>query len=38
MLYGIRVDLPIGFFTTYVPMIYGVVLGAFAGYFGGMLR
>ena len=36
VLYGIRVDLPIGFFTTYVPMIYGVVLGAFAGYFGGI--
>ena len=36
MLYGIRVDLPIGFFTTYVPMIYGVVLGRFAGYFGGL--
>jgi peptide/nickel transport system permease protein len=35
VLYGIRVDLPIGFFTTYVPMIYGVALGAFAGYFGG---
>lgn len=34
VLYGIRVDLPIGFFTTYVPMTYGVVLGAFAGYFG----
>ena len=36
VLYGIRVDLPIGFFTTYVPMIYGVALGAFAGYFGGI--
>src|SRR5262245_18891871 len=35
VLYGIRVNLPIGFFTTYVPMIYGVALGAFAGYFGG---
>ena len=36
VLYGIRVDLPIGFFTTYVPMVYGVILGAFAGYFGGI--
>jgi len=36
VLHGIRVDLPIGFFTTYVPMTYGVVLGAFAGYFGGI--
>jgi peptide/nickel transport system permease protein len=36
VLYGIRVDLPIGFFTTYVPMTYGIVLGAFAGHFGGL--
>lgn len=36
VLYGIRVDLPIGFFTTYVPLTYGVVLGALAGYFGGL--
>ena len=35
VLYGIRIDMQIGFFTTYVPMIYGVVLGAAAGYFGG---
>jgi hypothetical protein len=25
----------IGFITTYVPFLYGVVLGAVAGYFGG---
>ena len=25
----------IGFITTYVPMTYGVVLGAYAGYIGG---
>lgn len=36
VLYGIRIDLPIGFFTTYVPMTYGIVLGALAGYFGGL--
>lgn len=36
VLYGIRVDLPIGFFTTYVPLTYGIVLGALAGYFGGL--
>jgi peptide/nickel transport system permease protein len=35
VLYGIRVDLPIGFFTTYVPLTYGLILGALAGYFGG---
>jgi peptide/nickel transport system permease protein len=35
VLYGIRIDMQIGFFATYVPMIYGVVLGAAAGYFGG---
>ncbi len=36
VIYGIRVDLPIGFFTTYVPLTYGIVLGALAGYFGGL--
>jgi len=35
VLHGIRIDLEIGFFTTYVPLIYGVLLGAVAGYFGG---
>lgn len=35
VLYGIRIDMQIGFFTTYVPMIYGVAIGAAAGYFGG---
>jgi peptide/nickel transport system permease protein len=35
VLFGIRIDLEIGFFTTYVPMTYGVVLGALAGYYGG---
>lgn len=35
VLWGIRIDLPFGFLTTYVPMIYGVVLGALAGYAGG---
>src|SRR5689334_3151808 len=36
VLYGIRIDLQIGFITTYVPMTYGVMLGALAGYFGGL--
>jgi peptide/nickel transport system permease protein len=35
VLYGARIDLVIGFLTTYVPMTYGVVLGAYAGYLGG---
>ena len=35
VLYGIRVDMTIGFFTTFVPMTYGVVLGAYAGLLGG---
>ena len=35
VLFGIRIDMQIGFFTTYVPMIYGVIFGAAAGYFGG---
>jgi peptide/nickel transport system permease protein len=35
VIYGARVDLTIGVITTYVPMTYGVVLGAFCGYIGG---
>lgn len=35
VVYAARVDLQIGFITTYVPMIYGVIVGAVAGYFGG---
>jgi peptide/nickel transport system permease protein len=34
-LYAIRVDMEIGFWTTYVPMIVGVLLGAYAGLVGG---
>jgi peptide/nickel transport system permease protein len=37
VLHGARIDLQIGFVTTYVPMIYGVALGALAGYRGGWL-
>ncbi len=37
VVYAARVDLQIGFLTTYVPLIYGVVLGAVAGYFGGWI-
>ncbi|MCP4382411.1 MAG: ABC transporter permease [Hyphomicrobiales bacterium] len=35
VIYGARVDLVIGFFTTYVPFIYGVLIGALSGYIGG---
>jgi peptide/nickel transport system permease protein len=35
VVYAARIDLQIGFITTYVPLTYGVVLGAVAGYFGG---
>lgn len=35
VVYAARVDLQIGFITTYVPLTYGIVLGAIAGYFGG---
>jgi len=35
VLHGIRVDLTIGLISTYVPMTYGVMLGAYAGYIGG---
>lgn len=35
VLYGARIDLEVGFITTYVPMIYGVAIGAIAGYRGG---
>jgi peptide/nickel transport system permease protein len=35
VIHGARVDLTIGIITTYVPMTYGVMLGAFSGYIGG---
>ncbi len=35
VLYGARIDLQIGLITTYVPMSYGVLLGAYSGYIGG---
>lgn len=34
-LYGLRVDLAIVFFVTYVALPIGVIAGAAAGYFGG---
>jgi peptide/nickel transport system permease protein len=35
VLFGARVDLIAGAIMTYVPMIYGVLIGAYAGYRGG---
>jgi peptide/nickel transport system permease protein len=35
VIHGARIDLQIGVITTYVPMIYGVMLGAYSGYLGG---
>lgn len=37
VIYGIRIDMQIGFLTTYVPMTYGVLIGAVAAYYGGRL-
>ncbi|HEY4277155.1 MAG TPA: ABC transporter permease [Conexibacter sp.] len=36
-LYGMRVDLGIVLLVTYVPMPLGVLIGAVAGYFGGIV-
>ena len=35
VLYGARLDLSAGFVMTFVPMIYGVLIGAYSGYRGG---
>ena len=35
VVYAGRVDLQIGFITTYIPLVTGVALGAIAGYLGG---
>jgi peptide/nickel transport system permease protein len=37
VLYGARIDLQVGLVTTYVPLVYGVAIGALAGYRGGWL-
>jgi peptide/nickel transport system permease protein len=36
-LYALRLDLAIVVFVTYVPLPIGVLIGAMAGYFGGIL-
>jgi len=35
VIYGARLDLSAGFLMTFVPMVYGVPIGAYAGYRGG---
>ena len=35
LLYGLRLDLRIGFIAVLLPFVLGVVLGSLAGYFGG---
>jgi peptide/nickel transport system permease protein len=35
VLHGASIDLQIGLITTYVPFVYGIALGAIAGYVGG---
>lgn len=37
VLYGGRIDLSFGLITTYVSLVIGLILGALAGYFGGVL-
>jgi peptide/nickel transport system permease protein len=37
VLYGLRVDLVFGVVTTYIPLVIGMLLGAFAGYYRGWL-
>jgi peptide/nickel transport system permease protein len=36
VLHGARIDLSFGLITTYVSLIIGMLLGALAGYFGGV--
>jgi peptide/nickel transport system permease protein len=35
MIWGARVDLRIGFLAVLIPLVFGSVIGALAGYFGG---
>ena len=35
VLFGARLDLSASFVMTYVPMVYGVLIGAYSGYRGG---
>ena len=37
VIFAIRLDLQVIFIITYVPLVIGVTVGAYAGYFGGWL-
>jgi len=37
VLYGIRIDMMVGFILTYVPLVMGAILGAVAGYARGWI-
>jgi peptide/nickel transport system permease protein len=37
VLYGGRIDLSFGLITTYVSLVLGLIVGALAGYYGGIL-
>lgn len=37
ILYGLRIDLEIGIIATVATLIYGVAIGALAGYYGGWI-
>ena len=37
ILYGLRIDLEIGIIATVATLLYGVAIGALAGYYGGWL-
>lgn len=37
VIYGVRIDLLIGFIATIVPFVFGSLVGLIAGYFGGKI-
>lgn len=37
LMYGGRISLIVGFSAAIVPIIFGIIVGAFAGYYGGVL-
>jgi len=37
LMYGGRISLIVGFSAAILPVIFGVIIGAFAGYYGGVL-
>jgi peptide/nickel transport system permease protein len=37
ILYGSRIDLSVGIVTTFIPFIFGVLIGAISAYYGGII-